>query len=738
MKKFHYLKASKQNGIATLLILILVGVSISVAVFGSLRYIQGSQNQTTALHAQTQAQITAWSGVEVIYQYLKNISSGDMAALITAAESATATAPVEVGFDGMSALSAGFYKDGGDLYALIRGTTEAGTRAQSTSTVEVIYHAIAPNPNDPKGGDCAPFCSDAPPSVITFNRDLRVSGGIVLSSSSEEDYQINVKGVMSTSGSLVGVDIINATDSVFLGGANTVLKKIHSNGDVRIDNSVTVTERIEARGSICLTNGGAVSQKLARANGFAYAGNSAKFSAIQSKGESLYIGENEECLAYLRKGEKGEKIGVWLDGNSSADGFVQSSASVIHDSGTIDKLKAEGDLYITADDSTVSGEISGDMKEGCRVERLRVANCSGKASVDVDDNEDINVSLKDVPPVEMKTAVFNAYDYEKDANYAFKNVNGKIEVTVRDVEGIEEGVYYIKEYKPQYNNYKDYLCKVENGSDCKEIGKTICKTSTSTISGHPPGAYENWNACFSYSNGKWTVGGGGSQISIAQGVVWFKGDVDLKGDEYYNTFIATGHIVTSGSHNNVAPNFAGPKGGPYKRQSDGISVNTAFKGICSEASSSYKPFFPYYPKSLCEALSIESPLPIANYAYMAGSIADDGEYVGGNITIASGTGVYGSVLAGNEFIGKGGPTIFGYITALAAGKSRGDNANAIEEGVRIVADGYTDYFSPTGVIDLELGSGQADSPGDGTYICNSPVCLAGDAYIATKFSARYR
>src|SRR5690606_1984157 len=72
---FH--NAKKQRGIATLLVLLLVGIAISAAIFGSLRYIQGSQDQTTAFHAQTQAQLKAWSGVDMLYQYFLGLIKED-------------------------------------------------------------------------------------------------------------------------------------------------------------------------------------------------------------------------------------------------------------------------------------------------------------------------------------------------------------------------------------------------------------------------------------------------------------------------------------------------------------------------------------------------------------------------------------------------------------------------------------------------------------------------------------
>ena len=71
-----------QRGIATVLILLLVGLSLSAAVFGTAHYIRSHQQQDVAAHAQTQAQMKAWTGAELVRQYLQQLQdSGQLAAL---------------------------------------------------------------------------------------------------------------------------------------------------------------------------------------------------------------------------------------------------------------------------------------------------------------------------------------------------------------------------------------------------------------------------------------------------------------------------------------------------------------------------------------------------------------------------------------------------------------------------------------------------------------------------------
>ena len=64
-----------QRGIATVLILLLVGLSLSVAALGTAHYIRSQQKQDIATHAQTQAQMKAWTGAELVRQYLQKLQA---------------------------------------------------------------------------------------------------------------------------------------------------------------------------------------------------------------------------------------------------------------------------------------------------------------------------------------------------------------------------------------------------------------------------------------------------------------------------------------------------------------------------------------------------------------------------------------------------------------------------------------------------------------------------------------
>jgi len=702
---FH--NAKKQRGIATLLVLLLVGIAISAAIFGSLRYIQGSQDQTTAFHAQTQAQLKAWSGVDMLYQYflglIKEDPQPDIDDLLDALEEAMLDNNFQLLAGNPEAKITNVDHDNQRITVNITGTSGAtGGRAESTSKIQVVYLLSDDGGGKPSG--CAPFCSDGPPSVITFNRNLRLEGSISVTTQPGESYEINVKGVVTTGGnSITGVDTINATDSIQIGSGSTY-KNLRSNGDIAITGSVTVSNSMMALGNICMTGSASV-PGLTKANGFVYGVGSASFGQIEARGVSTYAGTSPQCNSYSRIDGHGNTFGVWLAGNNTA-GSVKTSASVAHDSGTIQSLLAQGDLHITNGGSKVTAGTIGGVKKRCNAGNLN--DCSGTvpSSVNVTSTPSITVSVSELTEIDVQVTSFDAYQYESSANYVFRydSGEGRIKVTVRNVEGIDNGTYYLLPLVrtiehgswTQSDTYADYLCKNINGSgnclDVQETRKTICKTTNNLVTYANnvtiPGNYANpsSNQCVIYQNGKWTVGGPGATPTIAQGVAWFEGDLDISNGEFYNTFIATGNIATSGSHKNAAPNFAGPAG-------SGTYSGLTLKGICSNA------YFPHYPTQICNAFNNNEPLGIANYAYMAGSVEGD-NYIGGNIKLGASTVAFGSVLSGNDFDSGGNTTVYGYITALGSGVV---TYNAMGGSTAIIVNQLPPTYIPMGGISVGGG-----------------------------------
>lgn len=632
-----------QRGIATVLTVMLIGLALSATVLGTMYYLRGAQEQSTSLHAQTQAQMKAWTGAEILRQYLLQLQTdGRLAQLVTAVNAAQDTTLVLTGAGVTDTISARFVPPASatQFTAMVTGVTAAGSRAQASSTLRVVYKV---------GGGSTPAVK--PPSVLTFNRGLKLSGSIAVKTdpSTTTAYEINVLGDVSTGGnSITGVRKINALGSINIGSGSS-FDELNANCDVSISGSVTAT-RINAMRNVCASGGASVPGTV-KANGSVrmesgYSANGAivaianatDVAACEPSGNNPAWNSNVAATCAAPR-----FAGVDLSAGGAGSKSVTTKGSVEISAGQIGTLDAEGNLSVAS--GAVTGSIGGKVSKPSWNGQVQVTEIPGKI-----------VTITPVPKLTMVTETFNANALEASANYAFKvDSQGYKKVTVRNVQGLADGVYYLGNYN---GPYKDYLCTaLANGSSPNSPN---CLTPAATASKTICQGYSEYNNCFTYNNGSWTING----KSMAPGVAWFQGNLEVSNGVYYNTFIATGNIVTSGSHQTFAPSFAG-----YDGTSAGVRY--APTGICANSN-----FPALVPLQLCDTtqkkyLSAGNE-SIANFAFMAGSRANDNYadtagYVGGNITLGASSVVHGSIKAGNEFTSGGSSTIQGYVSALGLG-----------------------------------------------------------------------
>ncbi|MBH0017916.1 hypothetical protein [Pseudoalteromonas sp. NGC95] len=224
-----YNTVHRQQGAATLTILLFVGVAISIAVLGSFRYIRGSQSQSMALHAQTQAQRTAWAGVDITKKYLSSLDSTQLETLVTSipikVEPGQVQQKLNATIDDPN-LQLSIYKenviDKIYLFAEVTGETAKKTRANATSTIEAIFElkqgttqsskscvitrtAVIIGASDFTGGGTDFLSGDA-------LSDIAIEGNLKLSSSSKSgisgcvsgDVYMNGGGIKNDANLLVG------------------------------------------------------------------------------------------------------------------------------------------------------------------------------------------------------------------------------------------------------------------------------------------------------------------------------------------------------------------------------------------------------------------------------------------------------------------------------------------------------------------------------------------------------
>lgn len=689
MSKYRYCTSHKQQGLAIITTLLLVGVAISVAVFGAFRYVQSSQSQTMAFHAQTQAQRKAWSGISMLNQYFVNFNNmsktpsfDDLITALTVASNTNENLLNSV--TGLQAYiqTIDSVNDTFQLTTNVTATTNKDTRAEASSTIQVVFSLRDTGAGGEGGEQCTEVCS---PRALDLVGDLNVSGDIKFHTEGEQ-YEINVDGNVTLGGlSTGGIDKIRSTKSIkFVGGSSTDFDEMYANCDIQVGSGNFMVKNIKATRNVCIAN--TISSQMIVANGSVevaggshgniYAHTNKPIDLAQcSSGAVKHCDSTESKLA--------SGFGVKTNPTPNINSIFSRNKVHLNSSATVDKVSAEGDLIITGCSPKWNSAIFGGAFSNNSA-------CPQNANFY---NGPWAFPVPAVTPLELDKEVFDVNVLRNTANYIYyRDSNNKTRVKVRGIDGIpdssdssnpldvQEGGYYYRQANildPNDTGWKNrtvagYICKNNNPpSRDDEIGAKYCLVQLGN-------AFNNSTFLPAYSNnGKWTMNG----VSHAPGVVFFEGDLDIGSGTYTNTFIATGNIHVMSSGNSVfSLNYAG---------FSGVTENykTAM-GVCDNDEYSAK------PSDFCQGgnYNYDAFQGIGNYALLAGSCPEagcitngDGKisgYIGGDIKIESS--VYGIIKAGN-YISTGGATkIYGTITSLAQSSAHSNHAlgNSTEVYIR--------------------------------------------------------
>ncbi|WP_024889298.1 hypothetical protein [Luteimonas huabeiensis] len=734
--------AHRQRGVATILILLLLGLAIGVAVLGMTVSLRGTQQRQLTTHAATAAQGAAWRGVEAIRTALLQLPQDryehwadgqgwdrlDSAPAVAAAAKITAAAADDAGagtgtgeyacegapargaiaIDGAGPIGVsravlsevcrlpgeGSYR----VTAQVTGRAAEGTAA-STSTVEVVYLLTVAGGSGPGNGGGSNEIG-----AINIYRDLVVTGGIEFRG---ENADINVDGnVVLDNASVTGISSIRATGSVTIGSGIQVdavyangdvtltgssgVSQVYALGDVRVEGGAkpltirsggTVTfaggsgEVVEARRGVVVAAGGVRIASIATEGDVRWTGAGGGVGSLRANGSVEYAGGNRSPTTLAAGGDvvvKGEGVSaVHANGTVRLEGYgttgqVQAGGTIVltgsagagalasrgdvrlEGSGSVSSVHASGSLHVGGWQSVGSGVVGGALlKQQQYNSSVNVVVQPGyQAAV----SAVAPVSLAALPEVTIPRTRVDVYPLKLAANYVFEYVGGRIQVTVAYVDGIASGTYVLGERYADHNRYPDYLCRPEHmsGTTCTQPVAAICQ------------GFSAQNGCFAYDNGKWTVNG----QSMARGVAWFDGDLELGNGTYVNTFLATGNIVTAGGHRTMAPNWAG-----YAR--------TCANAPLTVGGASNAGFAGQAPTNLCDlAEGTLIGAALGNAAFVAGGYLPGTEtFVGGRISLGASTHVSGNVSAGDTLLTGGSTRIDGAI--LAAAQAGGSERAAI-------------------------------------------------------------
>ena len=457
--------------------------------------------------------------------------------------------------------------------------------------------------------------TDTTNNVVAVENGLSLSGSITILGGSSANFVVD--GDVNISGSTTGMATLQSTGDIVLSGSTTI-PVVFANGSLTMNGSTAATVRGSAIKWINNTSGSS-NQGALRTNGYLTMGNGA-----------------------------------------GAEGYAIGDINITGGGATLKKVRSGANV-------TCPGTWWNNFDS---IQSAKTTNCPSNSKVvtQVPTSE-----LTPLTPITITRKKVDANDYKDVANYTFEFVNGKRKVTVKNINGLTDGDYYLGNFGWANNrgNY-DYLCKdVDTNNNCTSptapnaATRTICQGNSTS------------NPCFDYnqSSATWSVSG----KNLAPGVLWFKGNLNMGNGEYYNTTIASGNISTSGSHKLYALNYAG-----YR-----VVCTNAFK------SNTTSDFAGLYPTNFCDIAAGKLKANAAgNIAYLAG-IYTGSTFSGGNITVGASSEVFGTVLAGDQLTTGGSTTIHGYVNSAGQGTSVANNwSGSTTIDLRDLPDGYKPGESP--------------------------------------------
>lgn len=598
---------SHQRGMATTLVMLLVGMAMTVTAMGMVYGIRSAQEQQMASHAAVPAESRTWEGVELTRLYLLDVASQTPTS--SAEERLLAlTGTLASNINGLTISVAEPYAKATGLIGFnISSAIAVNGAAGATATVQAFYNI--------KFATAAAVLTQS--DIIKIGKPLNLTGSITFKGN--PTAKIAVKGDANLSGSVTGLQYLQATGDIVIGGGIQV-DEIFANGTLNLNGSAS-TIKGSALGNITLASGG--SQGVLYTNGDISISNG-------SVGTANALGKITSTtggtLGTLNAGKTiAISNGTTTEANGVGDVTVTSWPS-------INRINSKANVTCPSPYWFPQGTIKAKSTSGCPNTSAVVAPS--------------NVTVTLFTPLTAKvedTVKIDAYDYKNASNYVFEYVGGKRQVTVQNINGVTNGVYYLGNYAQQNGRgYNDFLCKtVDNSNNCTSPA-TPDSTTRTLCQGQ-----STYNGCITYANGTWTVSG----KNLAPGALWFKGDLQMSNGEYYDTVVATGNITTSGAHVLYALNFAG-----YQV----VCNNKYLKNQTTD-------FTGLYPTNFCDisgAKLISNSL--GNVAYLDGSFTN-GLFSGGSITLGASSNIFGSIVAGDVFLTEGSSTVHGYVTAAAQG-----------------------------------------------------------------------
>lgn len=416
----------RQKGIAAILLVLVVGVSLFGIVIGTMHYTRSDQDSALSSHALTQAQMRAWNGAEGFRQYLYQIGK-------TGAE--TLTAGNNITFAGISGVNGQIVSVSTTATTCASGVQVqanlVGVSANATATVQSVYCVTG-------------SASNNQPTIINtvnINGNLTLSGNINVINGSNVNTDFIVDGNISASGSISGFRLLYATGTISLSGSQNNITTVSAEQDIALQGSGAYIN-VNSLQDVTMTGG--VSAVNVNTNGTTTLNSSAQVTTINSIGDVALTGGGAEAA------------NVYTDGN-----ITMNNGSITG------ILMAQGNLTESSNGSVASGQIGGVISKPEWNNNIHVTVTNG-----------LQVPITPLTATTIQSSVIDAWPMKGSANLAFDiDASNHMIVTVTNMNGIDNGTYYLT----GSGQNRDYLCTTTtyNANSCH---KKICEGYSSSNS----------------------------------------------------------------------------------------------------------------------------------------------------------------------------------------------------------------------------------------------------------------
>ncbi|WP_054113288.1 hypothetical protein [Marinagarivorans algicola] len=669
----------KQQGIATIVIVLLVGVALTASTLGIVHSVKATQHKQISSHTVTNAQGAAWMLAEATRLYLVGKDTATLHSKI--AQPLPYTLPNEYAHLRSSSITINQVNDpsstgvGIDIDVSI---VAIDTASQATSILDLTYNTRPPVPGSCPATEALALRGDLTNESIDSylsgtNTSLFVDGSI---------------GNPSAASSIHGVTNIKATGDIHLQGTgnNDIIDIVKANGDVRISASARIINIQAGKDVIIEDYTNPHIDYILAMRDISY-GSSATVKKLQAHNDvTINNGNVEEIIA----------------GNDTLITRYNTFVNTVYSYNNIDfkrDLKSDKATAVNAITCGQNGRVFSLLVAGQEINNCNNAN----NAQNIGNGPAVKASLPaidtytpvDVPP----SLIADADQYLPDTNYAFTYdaTSQKIKVKVKKVHGIADGDYILFTGKPDDGNEINLNTLHAEGAAPSKNDPTLCNSfgrdansacikflpnlriTTDTdqqfilrlanggeLTANPNSVPDDQRTVLAKDapDGIWVITT--NAIGLPPGVLYFDRDLRIRAgasSRFINSFLAAGDTQVTGAMALVAPVHAPVEAlcGNENYTLDIIQTGDKIDGaIRTTGGARFKTTdgAPYpYPTAYCQSATQATATPKkdlpfpGHFAFMIGQQNDADTpkptYQGGDFYVQSTLDIFGRIVAGN-------------------------------------------------------------------------------------------